>query len=232
MVGGAFALHEYCGIWRNTKDLDLILEPAFVPHALKQLNAVGYTTYIEDPIWLAKAYRGNYYVDLITGLGNGLLIADPSWLQNSVPYELFGIPCRVMGAEEWMASKLFVSRRERFDGADIAHLLRARGDHLNWQRLESLLSGHWELLLWALVFFAYVYPAYKSAVPQEVWNRLLNRFQSQLPENNGKFRGTLIDPNMFAIDVKEWGEHDAFSEACLKHSQLLHLNPPEESSHA
>jgi hypothetical protein len=57
-VGGAFALHEYCGIWRDTKDLDLILEPASIPGAMKRLNAAGYTAYIEDPIWLAKAYRG------------------------------------------------------------------------------------------------------------------------------------------------------------------------------
>jgi len=33
----------------------------------------------------------------------------------------------------------------------------------------------------------------------------------------------LIDPLMFAIDANEWGEHDAFQELCLKHSQLLRV---------
>ena len=29
---------------------------------------------------------------------------------------------------------------------------------------------------------------------------------------NDSFRGTLIDPKMFAIDVNEWGEHDIYRE--------------------
>jgi len=36
-----FALHEHCGIWRDTKDLDLMLGPSSVPEALKQLAAIG-----------------------------------------------------------------------------------------------------------------------------------------------------------------------------------------------
>ena len=227
-VEGAFALHEHCGIWRDTKDLDLMLEPSSVPQALKQLTAIGYTTAIEDPVWLAKAYKGNYYVDLITGMGNAVLVADHSWMENSIPYELFGVPCRVIGAEELIACKIFVTRRERFDGADVVHLLRARAAQIDWERLESLLASHWELLLWSLVLFAYIYPSRKSSVPQHVWERLLDRFRSGLRDTQGGFRGTLIDPLMFAIDVNEWGEHDAFEELFLKHSQLLRGDSPAE----
>jgi hypothetical protein len=227
-VGGAFALHEHCGIWRDTKDLDLMLEPSSVPEALKQLAAIGYTTTIEDPVWLAKAYRGNYYVDFITGLGNAVLVADRSWMENAIPYNLFGVPSHVIGAEELIACKIFVTRRERFDGADVVHLLRARATTINWERLETLMSSHWELLLWSLVLFAYIYPSRKSSVPPRVWERLLDRFRSGLRDSQGPFRGTLIDPLMFAIDVNEWGEHDTFEELCLKHSQLLRVASPAE----
>jgi hypothetical protein len=62
--------------------------------------------------------------------------------------------------------------------------------------------------------------------PTAGMDKLLDRFWSGLRDTEGEFRGTLLDPNMFAIDVKEWGEHDAFEEACLKHPQLLRLSPP------
>ena len=32
------------------------------------------------------------------------------------------------------------------------------------------------------------------------------------PGTNESFRGTLIDPKMFAIDVNEWGERDIYRE--------------------
>src|SRR5215472_13282209 len=67
-VSGAFALHEHTGIWRDTKDLDLFLPAREVPQALKLLEADAFLTEITDPIWLAKARRGDYFVDLITGM--------------------------------------------------------------------------------------------------------------------------------------------------------------------
>jgi len=37
--------------------------------------------------------------------------------------------------EEMLWSKAFVMERHRYDGADIAHLIRARGEHFDWNRL-------------------------------------------------------------------------------------------------
>ena len=137
-------------------------------------------------MWLAKAYRGNYYVDLISGLGNAVLVADRSWMENSIPYELFGVSCHVIGAEELIASKILVARRERFDGADVGHLLRARAAEINWERFESMLSplGAAPVVPGS---FAYIYPSRKLSVPQRVWERLLDRFRSELRETQGLF---------------------------------------------
>src|ERR1700735_5329796 len=134
-VGGAFAMHRHTGIWRATKDLDLLLVADDVPRALRQLNHAGFETHIEDPVWLAKATRGDYFVDLITGVGNASLIVDKSWIERASSDEILGVPCKILALEEMIASKAFVSRRERFDGSDVVHLIRACGPQIDWNRL-------------------------------------------------------------------------------------------------
>ena len=213
-VSGGFAFHHHTGIWRTTKDLDLVIAPSDVPAAFKVLVDEGFETYVQDPVWLAKARRGEYFVDLITGVGNATLTVEPSWIDRAAEDEVLGIRCKILGVEEMIASKLFVTRRERFDGADIAHLLRSCSQSLNWDRLCALTSPHWEMLYWQLVLFAYIYPTRVGAIPQHVWRDLQTRF-AELTQNqaNGKsFRGSLIDPKMFAIDVSEWGERDLYRE--------------------
>lgn len=216
-------MQKHSGIWRDTKDLDVVLEPRQIPAASKALQQAGFKTFIRDPVWLAKAYKGQYFVDLITALGNAVLVVDEEWIKRAVPEEVFGIPCGVLGVEEMIASKIFVSRRERFDGADVAHLLRAQSRSLDWDRLVRLLGSHSELLLWSLAFYAYVYPARVNDIPQRIWDRMLSDFRKRIeaPGTNEPFRGTLIDPNMFSIDVKDWGERDLYSELCSDYPKML-----------
>jgi hypothetical protein len=222
-VGGAFAIHKHTGVWRTTKDLDLLLEPRAVPGALEYLRQAGFDTCIEDPVWLAKAWRGNYFVDLITGLGNASLRVEASWIERASHEEILGVPTRILAAEEMIASKVFVAHRERFDGSDVVHLIRACGDRLDWMRLLHILDQHWELLFWSLTLFAYIYPGRTELVPERIWTELMNRFTETVrhPQRDAAFRGSLIDPNMFAIDVNEWGERNLYREYCEKHPDLL-----------
>ena len=216
-------MHTFTGIWRTTKDLDLLLTADDLPEALDLLNARGYETYVKDPVWLAKARRGGYFVDLITGIGNASLGVDSTWIESSVPENVLGLPCRVLGAEELIVSKIFVAYRERFDGADVVHLIRARGKTLDWGRLLELIGSHWELLFWSLVLFAYIYPAHTDDVPGPIWDDLTSRLTRHVrnPNGNAPFRGTLIDPRMFAIDVNEWGERNLYKEYCETHPWLI-----------
>lgn len=227
VVGGAFAVHKHTGIWRTTKDLDLMLKAQSVPAALNSLEKRGFLTHIEDPVWLAKAHRGEYFVDLITGIGNASLGVDDTWIARSVPEVVLGIPCTVMAVEELIMSKLFVAYRERFDGADIVHLLDACGRTLDWARLLELAGPHWQLLYWSLTLFAYVYPARTGEIPGAVWEDLTARFATAVmhPRQDAPFRGTLLDPRMFAIDVKEWGERDLYKEYCARNPWRLEIQP-------
>jgi hypothetical protein len=210
VVAGAFAMREHTGICRFTKDLDLFLPAEYVPPALQVLQREGFRCEVPDPVWLAKAHQGEFFVDLISGMSNAVVVVDMAWVEHAHPKSLFGVPCRVLAPEELIASKLFVTRRERFDGADIAHVVFCSGKKMDWQRLLDIAGEHWEVLLWSLVLFQYVYPAHSDIVPRPIWDLLLER-QRQLianPDPRAAFRGSLIDPNMFAIDVNEWGMED------------------------
>ena len=205
-VSGAFALHEHTGIWRDTKDLDIFLPADQVSRTMQALNQVGFQTEICDPVWLCKARRGTYFVDLISGMSNAIIRVDQSWIDHASESEAFGIPARVLAPEELVASKVFVAFRERFDGSDIAHVIYAVGDKMDWQRMLRLVGDHWGVLLWSLVLFHYVYPS-SGAVPKWIWADLLARLHTELesPNSEAPFRGSLIDERMFAIDVSEWG---------------------------
>lgn len=214
VVSGAFALHEHTGIWRDTKDLDLFIPPHEVRRAIKVLEGDRFETEILDPVWLAKARRNGYFVDLITGMSNGVIRVDYSWVKRATRSQIFGMAARVLAPEELIASKVFVTRRERFDGADICHIIYGTRGRFDWTRLMTLIGEHWQLLLWYLMLYHYVYPSNCDYVPAEVWEELLHRFKIELrhPNTNAGFRGSLIDENMFAIDVTEWEKRDAQEE--------------------
>ena len=214
VVSGAFALQQHTGIWRNTKDLDLFLTSEAVPEALRHLQEQGFETEVRDPVWLAKAHRDGYFVDLITGMSNAVITVDQSWIDRSSPCVVLGVTTRVLAAEELIASKLFVNFRERFDGADVVHIIYGTRGKIDWGRLLQLVGEHWELLLWELILFHYVYPAKQDYVPRHIWNELLSRFRRQLDAPSAKlpFRGSLIDEKMFSIDMKEWGMENLLRE--------------------
>jgi hypothetical protein len=227
-VAGAFALREHTGVCRFTKDLDLFLGPEAASEALAILREEGFECEIRDPVWLAKAHRDGFFVDLITGMSNGVMSVDASWIERARPANVLRVQSRVLAPEELVASKLFVVRRERFDGADIAHILFASHGKLDWDRILQLVGEHWELLLWALVLFRYVYPAHSNYVPQYLWQDLLARFseQVQLPSAGGGFRGGLIDDATFAIDVEEWGFDDILSQHRSRRAKIEHVPGP------
>lgn len=218
-VAGAFALQKYTGIRRRTKDLDLFLKPEDVSAALEHLCKKGFRCETLDPVWLSKAHRGEYFVDLISGMSNAVIMVDDSWMKRAQPAEIAGIKSQVLSAEDLLASKLFVTRRERFDGADIAHIVYRTKGQLEWARIMEIARDNWEILLWSLMLFRYVYPAHSDYVPAPLWQDLLSRYMHlvQHPNPDAPFRGSLVDENIFAIDMKEWGLENLQNEYRTRH---------------
>jgi hypothetical protein len=153
---------------------------------------------------------------------------DYSWIRHASRSEVFGMSVRVLAPEELIASKIFVTRRERFDGADICHVIYGTKGKFDWQRLMSLIGDHWEMLFWSLVLYHYVYPANSDYVPAQIWQELVQRFSVELahPNEGANFRGSLIDDKMFAIDVAEWGRRNILEELREK-AELIHREKKE-----
>ena len=205
-VSGAFALRAHTGICRFTKDLDLFMTAKTSCEVFPYLREHGFDCEVRDPVWLAKARKGEFFVDLITGMSNGVIVVEDSWIERATPVVVYGVKTRVLAPEELVASKIFVAKRERFDGADIAHVIYGTYGSFDWERELHLVGEHWEMLLWSLLLFRYVYPAQTHYVPDTVWRKLLRRLETQIsrPHPDAKFRGSLVDENMFAIDLNEW----------------------------
>ncbi|MDB5221160.1 MAG: hypothetical protein JWO86_9087 [Myxococcaceae bacterium] len=210
VVGGAFTLKHYAGIARDTKDLDVFLCRRDLPRALESLRDKGYTTDETFPHWLAKAWCGDHFVDFIYASANGLCQVDEHWFESAVTVTIFDEPALLCPIEEVIWSKCFVMERERFDGADIYHLIAANGDTLNWKRLLDRVGENWRVLLGHLVFYSFVYPRERRKVPPWVMEQLLARQAAERePEDVPVCNGTLLSREQYLFDIQERGYSDA-----------------------
>lgn len=211
LVGGAFAFKRYTSIARDTKDLDIFCLKSDVKRILKTLENAGYRTELTFPHWLGKAFsEGERYVDVIYSSGNGLCPVDSLWFKRAVKSKIFGIPVRMMPPEEMIWQKAFIMERERYDGADVAHLIRSCGNTLDWAHLLRRFDANWRVLFAHLALFAFTYPSEKTAVPHEVLLELAGRFTGT--SENGKphvCRGTLLSRAQYLTDIRRWGYEDA-----------------------
>lgn len=203
LVGGAYAFARYTGIVRDTKDFDLFVLPRDFDTALAALAAAGYPVERNFPHWLGKA-RGadGSFVDLIFGSGNGLTPVDEGWFRHARRGEVLGVQVRLCPPEEMLWSKAFIMERERYDGADVAHLLHCCAEELDWQRLLARFGEHWRVLLSHLVLFGYIYASTASAthpppgaarVPAAVMATLIGRLSRETFELAAGAEGTAGD---------------------------------------
>jgi hypothetical protein len=212
LVGGAYALAHYVGITRQTKDLDIFVYPDDAAHALAVLAAAGYDTELTFPHWLGKACCGAECIDVIFSSGNGIATVDAEWFGHASPGNILGVPVRLCPPEEMLWSKAYVMERERYDGADVLHLLRACSAQLDWQRLLRRFAEHWPLLLSYLILFGFVYPAEHANIPAWVTQELLGRWQRgrHNPSDTPQLcQGTLLSRAQYQADIERWGYDDA-----------------------
>jgi len=215
VVAGAYAIYEHTGIYRQTKDLDLFVEPSAVVPAARALKAAGFVTRLEDLHWLAKGFVGDKFVDLIYGMGNAVSFIDGDWVKYGRNGVLAAQPVRIAPAEELIWHRLFINERHRHDMSDIVHLMLTVADSLDWERLMARVGLHWPLLLAQLQMFSYVYPGYRSNVPSWVMEQLIEQARANIgrdEEDADVTRGTLISRFSFSIDVREWGFSDPRGE--------------------
>ncbi len=211
LVGGSHAFLEYTGIVRNTKDFDLFLRRTDMDRALDALNAAGYRTELTFPHWLGKAWQQDDFVDLVFNSGNGICTVDDAWFEHAVETQVLGMPVKIVPCEELLWQKSFVMERERFDGADLMHILRARGAELDWRRLSERFGARWPLLYSYLVLFTFIYPGEVARVPAEVLDDFAQRHAAlrSTPPGDRVCQGTLVSRAQYLIDIGQYGYADA-----------------------
>jgi hypothetical protein len=213
LVGGGYGFRHYTGIERYTKDLDLFVRPRDVHAVLGVLKPVGRGAELVFPHWLGKVYGDDAFVDIIFSSGNGVATVDDEWFEHAQDGSVLGLPVRICPAEETLWSKAFVAERERYDGADVAHLIRACGPDLDWSRLVRRFGDqHWRVLLSHLVLFGFIYPGERERVPAWVMSALMRRLSGELVGEAGGppvCQGTLLSREQYLHDVERLDLRDA-----------------------
>ncbi len=212
LVGGAFAFVHQAGIDRFTKDLDIFVRPTDVQRLLRASADAGFEADLFYSHWLAKIRAPSGFVDVIFSSGNGVAVVDDQWFEHATEREVLGVRVMVAPPEESLWSKAFVMERERFDGADVAHIILAHGERLDWGRLIDRFGDHWRVLLAHLVLFGFIYPSQRSRVPASVIEELMGRLATETGSPDAEdpvCYGTLLSWSQYLGDVLGGAFRDA-----------------------
>jgi hypothetical protein len=212
LVGGSYAFERYTEIVRRTKDFDLFVYPRDCDRVLQALAGAGYRTDLTFPHWLGKAFCDDNFIDVIFNSGNGICRVDDEWFAHAIEDRVLDMPVRLCPPEEMIWSKAFIQERERYDGADIAHMLRACSTQLAWPRLLQRFDEHWRVLFSHLVLFGFIYPAERAQIPEGVMHDLLSRLQQESSEAAADERlcqGTLLSRAQYLVDILHCRHQDA-----------------------
>lgn len=213
LVGGAYAFARYTGIERHTKDFDIFVRRADWPRAAKILEDAGYETELSFPHWLGKAFGdGEAFIDLIFSAGNGVAAVDELWFEHAVPAVVLDMDVKLIPAEEMIWSKGLIMERERYDGADVAHIIHALGEKLDWRRLLDRYGKYWRALYAHIILFGFIYPSRRSNIPRWVMDEMARRLSDESRSGDSKEEtcyGTIVSRQQYLVDVQKWGYRDA-----------------------
>lgn len=212
LVGGAWALEAHTGIGGRTKDLDLFIRPRDVEGALAVLEGRGYRTEMTSPLWIAKAFMGDDLVDLIFSSGNGICTVDDAWFEHAREAEVLGLRVGLIPLEEMIWSKGFLMERNRYDGADVQHLILAADGKLDADRLMTRFGVHWRVLLAHVILFDYTFPTKRELIPADLRQRLLEQAMEPTDaaaDGADLCYGTFLSRHQYVHDITEGGFVDA-----------------------
>lgn len=212
LVGGAFALECYTGVIRRTKDLDVFVLQQNVDQLLRFLTHVGYETEVRFPHWISKAHRDDYVIDIIFGSGNGICPVDEKWFGAAPIATVMGERVRLVPVEEMIWSKAFIMERDRYDGADIAQLMHARSEDMDWARLLWRFDRHWRVLFSHLVLFGFVYPGRRLQIPHWLMREMMQRLNLEmqtLSSDRDVCQGTLLSWGQYLNHIEQGDYEDA-----------------------
>lgn len=215
LLGGTYAVAAYTGISRPTKDMDVFCRAGDYPRILNHFTRAGYATEVEDARWIAKVRRGPLFFDIIFNSTIAINPVTESWFAEAHDATICGIRTLLIPPTELIWSKAFVQDRQKYDGADVAHLFLRTHRSVDWQRLLALFEQYWEVLLMHVINFRFIYPTERECIPRWLLDELMDRLENHanLPVPQVQVcRGRMFSRADYAIDVAEWGFADVVGE--------------------
>lgn len=224
LVGGGFALTHYTSVQRDTKDFDIFVRREEYEPIMKVLAQTGLDTELTFPHWLGKASCRHGYVDVIFNSGNGIAHVDDGWFTNAARGKVFGLAALLCPVEEMIWSKAFIMERERYDAADVMHLILACAESIDWTRLLARFGPHWRVLFSHLCLFGFIYPSERNRIPDWVMTGLMDRLDREIrtaPPAEKTCQGTLLSREQYLPDVQRWGLTD------VRHTNASSMTPDD-----
>lgn len=173
LLGGALALATYTGHWRNTKDIDVVIDASHREAVMESLRGEGFEDYFDkqayDRSWIFRGFKNGVLFDVIWALPNHRVEIDAAWFHRAHSISLRGATYSVVPPEELVRVKLYVMQRERCDWVDVLNVLAAASENLSWPWLVERMDRDLPLLHAALAIFNWMCPGRAHALP--VWLR-------------------------------------------------------------
>lgn len=188
LLGGGFALAAYTDRWRNTRDLDLYMQPECARLLAERLLTHGFADYYQrepyDRSWIFRSSRDGVMIDLIWGSPGTISTVTAEWIESAATLWLRGLPCRIITCEDLIWAKLYVMQRLRCDWPDLVNVLYRRSERLDWGYLQRRIGADRDLLLAMLALFRWIAPGRAQHIPRELLTlEDTNRcFFAQIPE--------------------------------------------------
>lgn len=224
LVGGGFAFSYYTSVQRDIKDFDIFVRREEYDAIMKVLTQAGFDTELTFPHWLGKASCEHGYVDVIFNSGNGVSNVDDDWFRYAARGTVFGLDALLCPVEETIWSKAFIMERERYDAADVMHLILARAEKIDWGRLIARFGPHWRVLFSHLILFGFIYPSERNRIPDWVMTGFMDQLDQEMmsePPASKTCQGTLLSREQYLPDVQRWGLAD------VRHTNASSMTPDD-----
>jgi hypothetical protein len=175
-LGGAFAVATYTGTWRNTKDMDIYIQPQDREKLIEIVTNRGLQDYAVvlpyDRNWIYRSYQGEYIVDIIWAMPNANNMVDANWLSGGVKLDIRGEMVNIVAPEEMIWGKIYVLQKDRCDWVDIVNIIYNTAERLDWEHLIARLEADLPLLTGVMAVFGWLSPDRSQLIPDWVWERL------------------------------------------------------------
>jgi hypothetical protein len=169
LLAGALALATYTGHWRNTKDIDVVIQQDDRERVIEALGRAGFVDYFDrenyDRSWIFRGFKEGVLFDVIWALPNHRVGIDDAWFERARTVVLNGRAYQVVPAEELVRIKLYVMQRERCDWVDVLNVVAAAVEQISWPWLVERMGRDLPLLHAALAIFNWMCPGRAHALP-------------------------------------------------------------------